>query len=276
MPCFVDDIEGFVLLWKLGETILSVGGRVIDSSERQQRLQLEEEMNGNYLVIHSGSSEDTGEYLCQISAFVPRDIRHHVIVRTRPEVRVDTRRLEADTGDNVRVDTSDNVRVDTRRVVADTGDNVTLTCSLVSGHPLPEVTWTKVGDDSEAIHNYNLHLVKVSWMEAGQYQCRADNGFIDDHRVDVSLMVHHPPYIYPDTQWVHASHEDRGHVEVTCRVSSYPPADVVWFREQEVEPLSSLRYNMSQEVGDVQVWSMEVEVHESEDSHYTCVATNSH
>jgi len=103
LPCFVDRIEGYVLLWKFGETILSVGGRVIDSSERQARLQLEEETNGNNLVIHSAESEDSGQYLCQISDFVPRDISHHVIVRTRPQVRVAKRRVVANAGAAQRV-----------------------------------------------------------------------------------------------------------------------------------------------------------------------------
>ena len=33
LPCFVDELEGFVLLWKRGETILSVGKQVIDPQE---------------------------------------------------------------------------------------------------------------------------------------------------------------------------------------------------------------------------------------------------
>ena len=44
LPCFVDKIEGYILLWKFGETILSVGGRVIDSSERKARLASREAM----------------------------------------------------------------------------------------------------------------------------------------------------------------------------------------------------------------------------------------
>jgi hypothetical protein len=33
LPCFVDRLEGFVLLWKRGETILAVGERVINPIE---------------------------------------------------------------------------------------------------------------------------------------------------------------------------------------------------------------------------------------------------
>ena len=32
LPCFVDELEGYVLLWKKEDTILSVGERVIAES----------------------------------------------------------------------------------------------------------------------------------------------------------------------------------------------------------------------------------------------------
>ena len=100
LPCFVDKIEGYVLLWKFGETILSVGGRVIEKS-RERRLHLEEETNGNFLMINNAESSDGGEYMCQISAYRPKDIVHSVIVRTKPEVQVEFKQVIANQGDNI-------------------------------------------------------------------------------------------------------------------------------------------------------------------------------
>ena len=114
LPCFVERIEGYVLLWKFGETILSVGNKITDSDQdRRPRLELEEDTDGNNLVIHSAVSGDSGQYMCQISDLILRDIRHNVIVRTRPEVTVDRRLVQVDTG-----------------------HNVTLKCSVISGNIL--------------------------------------------------------------------------------------------------------------------------------------------
>lgn len=260
LPCFVDKIEGYILLWKFGETILSVGGRVIDSSERKARLALEEERNGNHLVIAGARAEDSGEYLCQISDFVPRDIRHTVIVRTRPEVSVDTRRL-----------------------VARAGENISLVCDTVAGHPVPEVSWTRAGDTRPLSDNNTLVLSHVTQESAGRYVCRADNGYSSDHRVSVSLRVEHSPVIDRRGQWVHSS--QGGQAKVSCTVSSRPEAEVTWFRGQvseDTQPLiGGLLYNMSRAEArdkvDTVTWTLEVnrEADSEEDTQYACVASNS-
>ena len=60
-----------MLLWKFGETILSVGGKVTDSDgDRRSRIKLIEETNGNVLEIHGARESDGGEYMCQISDFI--------------------------------------------------------------------------------------------------------------------------------------------------------------------------------------------------------------
>ena len=260
LPCFVDRIEGYVLLWKFGETILSVGGRVIDSSERQARLQLEEEINGNNLVIHSAKSEDSGQYLCQISDFVPRDISHHVIVRTRPQVRVAA-----------------------KRVVATAGDTLSLTCEAVAGHPAPELSWSRQagpGDQLQLVSfGGQLQLHNVTRAEAGSWVCRGDNGHSGDHRAVVSVRVSHAPHIAAaGASWVHSSH---GLATLRCPVSSHPAAQVTWYNGTDTElaePLSGAEFNMTREDGDTvstAVWTLEVDTEPSEDTQYTCVAANS-
>ena len=46
-----------------------------------QRVRLEEEANGNYLVIGQVSPEDSGVYSCQISSYKRTELSHTVSVR---------------------------------------------------------------------------------------------------------------------------------------------------------------------------------------------------
>ena len=53
LPCYVDKLEGFVMLWKRNVDIITVGSQIIDKSVR-----LEETSNGNTLVIGPASPSD--------------------------------------------------------------------------------------------------------------------------------------------------------------------------------------------------------------------------
>jgi len=256
LPCFVDRIEGYVLLWKFGQTILSVGGRVIDSS-RERRLVLEEETNGNFLVINNAVSSDGGDYMCQISAYKPKDITHSVMVRTRPKVEV---------GEDI--------------VTVTQGEGVTLHCRVVGGHPVPEVSWRKDGGallgGEEVLFDDNLKFENVSSSDSGSYVCRGDNGYSTDHTDTVQLVVQHPPGVEQRDLFIHSS--QGGPVNVTCKVLSYPPATVQWFISGEEEPLTSPQYNMSHDQ-DTNTHILLVDTqpagNSSLESEYSCVATNS-
>jgi len=253
LPCFVDKIEGYVLLWKFGETILSVGGRVIDSS-RERRLVLEEETNGNFLVINSALSSDGGDYMCQISAYRPKDITHSVLVRTRPKVQVEK-----------------------GEVTVAQGDNVTLQCNVVGGHPVPEVTWFKDGAE-EVLYEYRLSLGNVSRGDSGQYICRGDNGFTTDHTQTVQLLVEHPPVVEQRDMFIHSS--QGGDVTLVCEVVSHPSASVEWFAGDQLLDVSTQQYNLSRdEDHGTEVHTLQVDIQPTANSslevHYSCVASNS-
>ena len=53
LPCYVDKLEGFVMLWKRNKDIITVGSQIIDKSVR-----LEETSKGNTLVIGPASPSD--------------------------------------------------------------------------------------------------------------------------------------------------------------------------------------------------------------------------
>ena len=52
LPCKVDRLEGFVMLWKKNKNIITVGDQIIDKSVR-----LENESNGNSIVMGPATPE---------------------------------------------------------------------------------------------------------------------------------------------------------------------------------------------------------------------------
>ena len=72
-------LDGHVLLWKKGQDILAVGEQIIEKTDRKERLmRLEKKTNGNELIIPFADQGDEGEYVCQVSAYVPRELKHTV------------------------------------------------------------------------------------------------------------------------------------------------------------------------------------------------------
>lgn len=248
LPCFVDKIEGYVLLWKFadGDNLLSVGSRVV-SADLKKRVKLEEKQNGNYLIIDSATSEDSGNYDCHISDYEPLEIRHSVIVRTRPEVTVDQRQVEVMEGEDAR-----------------------LTCRAVAGTPAPEISWLRNG--SVVVFSEELLMKNVSRQDSGGYSCRADNGYSEDHTVSVHLSVLHPPFLVNSSpDWVHAG--SASNLILFCEVSSLPPAELFWLNE-DTQLYSRVQANSSDSV---QLWSLDVggSSELQEDQQYWCIANNS-
>lgn len=255
LPCFVDRIEGYVLLWKYGDTILSVGGRVIETS-RERRMLLEEETNGNFLVIKEAESSDGGDYMCQISAYRPKDIVHSVMVRTRPKVQVEK-----------------------KVVTVNKGEEVTLKCNVRGGYPVPEVSWRREGGSlpggEDILYEHSLHLSNLSSSASGLYLCRGDNGYSADHTAAVRLVVQGPPIVEQSDLFIHSSQGEA--VPVLCKVLSHPPASVQWYLGGEEQPLASPQYNISHDQeGGIYTLLVQTEplTNTSMDSEYKCVATN--
>lgn len=122
------------------------------------------------------------------------------------------------------------------------GDTLVLQC-LISGHPRPQVRWTKTaGSASEkfqetSIYNETLRIEKVQRMQGGRYYCKAENGVgvpaIKSIRVDVQYLDEPILTIHQTISDVRGSFYQEKTVFLRCTVSSNPPARFIWKREAE-------------------------------------------
>ena len=72
--------EGFVLIWRHGETIVAVGSQVIRD---QEKYRLEGGEFGYTLLVSLADEGDAGNYSCQISSFNPSILNHSVAIRSK-------------------------------------------------------------------------------------------------------------------------------------------------------------------------------------------------
>lgn len=215
LPCIVDRLEGFVMLWKRQDEILSVASQIID-----QRVRLEEEENGNYLIISQASPRDSGVYTCQLSAYRPTELHHTLTVRVPPEIETQP----------------------TEELVTRAGQGAELECRATAGTPTPRLTWSKEGahatEDLSADVTCGqggqvctLRLTSVTRHTGGRYICAADNGGEAVTR-PVRLHVEFAPEIHVDRSVIVTSLG--AEEEISCNVHAYPKPSVTWMKEDKV------------------------------------------
>jgi len=206
LPCKVDRLEGFVMLWKKNKNIITVGDQIIDKSVR-----LEKSENGNSIVMGPATIEDEADYTCQISAYKPTEITHSVKIRVKPVIMISPEAV----------------------LVVTEGSPAHISCSVVSGSPTPQVSWRRrerkmPGGEEEVVGNI-LHFKEVTRHHAGHYLCQADNGFGPTPVTkEIKLEVHHAPKVETlDTELYTGLHLEE---EIVCTVHSSPRATVTWTR----------------------------------------------
>ncbi|XP_059095188.1 lachesin-like isoform X2 [Tigriopus californicus] len=251
LPCIVDRLEGFVLLWKKGDSILAVGKQMV---EKDNRYQLESEENGNTLVISLADQSDAGNYTCQISTFQPSEIHHTIKIRVRPEV--------------VSIPESG-------LIVAQTGESVTLACQVTKGNPQPEVKWhrreRKMPSGEEFIRGLSFTYTSVSRHHSGNYICSADNGFGEPSETTLKLDVQHAPEIDQDETFIHTG--EGYETEIVCVIHSSPRAEVSWLKDGF--PIDSSATNEITHRGNRHTLLLR-DVKEESFGDYTCQAKNLH
>ena len=69
-------LESLLIIWKRGNRIITLGNKPYEDDD--SRIQVEDTANGNTLVIRLSEEKDDGEYVCQVSAAQPVELKHTV------------------------------------------------------------------------------------------------------------------------------------------------------------------------------------------------------
>jgi len=254
LPCLVDNIKGFVIMWKKGEDIITVNKQVVVPSFKK-RFSLNEVDNGNELVISLAEEQDAADWTCQVSSFKTLELKHNVQIRVRPEV-------EPTPSNGI--------------IVAKTGDSVTLSCQVTKGSPVPEVQWRrkegrKMPDGAATKKGLSMTFSKVTRHNSGIYLCEANNGFGEPSVAEIKLDVQHRPEIEQEETFIHTREGDQ--TEVICVVHSSPRANVSWFKNGA--PLEQTRANQVNQIGNRHTLSLPITGRDSF-GEYTCRASNTY
>jgi len=213
LPCAVDKLENFVIIWKKGSGILAVGDKPFDGKDT--RIKIESSTNGNRLVISLADFSDEGEYTCQLSAMKTIELKHTVRVRVQPEIES--------------VPKSGKIKVEA-------GQPVDLECKVLKGSPIPEVTWRRqerpMPSGEESIKGLAVSFPKTNRHHSGIYSCSADNGWGKPASATIRLDVQHKPEIEQEETFIHS--RDGDEVEITCTIHASPLAEVEWYKNGQL------------------------------------------
>ncbi|CAO1437052.1 unnamed protein product [Diamesa hyperborea] len=244
LPCKVQDLGSYVLLWRRGASVLTALNLMVT---RDSRLKL---VDGYNLQIANVKIQDAGDYICQIGDQEPRDQVHTLEILVPPSIRPVPEHGQ---------------------VTARQGSTVTLECKA-SGNPVPNINWHKK-DSNHIQHSLGegsiLTLERVDRNHAGTYQCNADNGVRDAVQVDMVLKVLSPPDISVEKTWIHAA--DGCEVELVCTLLGDLSSDIMWYQNSFLLDMTDRRSIFSR--GNKFILGIR-NFHQTDFGNYSCVADN--
>ncbi|KAF6114950.1 MAM domain containing glycosylphosphatidylinositol anchor 1 [Phyllostomus discolor] len=119
------------------------------------------------------------------------------------------------------------------------GDTLVLQC-LVTGHPRPQVRWTKTAGSASdkfqetSVFNETLRIERIARTQGGRYYCKAENGVgvpaIKSIRVDVQYLDEPVLTVHQTVSDVRGNFYQEKTVFLRCTVNSNPPARFIWKR----------------------------------------------
>jgi len=210
MSCLVDKLDNLIILWKKGNKIIVLNGRLYEDDD--DRIVVEKVPNGNILSIRLAEEDDAGEYTCQVSAAETIELVHNVEIRVSPEIQSIPR---------------------SGIIEVTAGKPVILSCKVTEGYPRPEIMWRRqdrpmpTGEDF--ISGLSIEFPATNRHHSGKYTCSADNGGSKVATAKIKLIVNHPPEIEQNKMLI--SNKEGNEVEITCTVHASPSATVEWFRD---------------------------------------------
>jgi len=202
LPCIVDRLEGFVLLWKKNDQIISVGQQILD--KHYNKYQIDPVKNGIFLLISSIDLTDEDKYTCAVSTVKKEEISHLLRVRIKPQIETHPKEV----------------------LTIQENDDLLLQCKVLSGTPIPNIRWRKCDGDVVG-ENETYRVANIDRSGAGCYSCEADNGYtVTPVTSEVTVIVQYAPEVT-----IQKSDETVNDINITCRVQSKPPANVVLYRD---------------------------------------------
>ncbi|XP_021925523.1 lachesin-like isoform X1 [Zootermopsis nevadensis] len=246
LPCEVDDLGSYVLLWRRGSSVLTAATLMVT---RDSRFRL---VDGYNLEINNVMPQDAGDYVCQISDGDNRDQIHTVEILVPPSIRM----------------SPSNGQLKARK-----GGSITLECKA-SGNPVPSIHWTRKDNilptGEKAMEGFSITLNKVDRHQAGVYQCTASNGVGDPVTVDMQLDVLYPPEIEVERSWVHTG--EGYEAQLVCIVHGEPAPELMWYQDTILLDPTDRRKMESR--GNKHTLNIR-NVQGSDFGNYSCVADNS-
>ncbi|KAH8292493.1 hypothetical protein KR054_010763 [Drosophila jambulina] len=246
LPCQVENLGNFVLLWRRGPNVLTASNIMVTRDERVRLI------DGYNLEISDLEPQDAGDYVCQISDKINRDQVHTVEILVPPSVRA--------------IPTSGQLQ-------ARKGGPITLECKG-SGNPVPSIYWTKKSGANKSSARIGdgpiLTLEKLERQQAGVYQCTADNGVGDPVTVDMRLDVLYPPDIQVEKSWIHSG--EGFEAKLVCIVYADPVATVSWY--QNSFPIQSTDRRLMNTRANRHTLTIR-HIQQEDFGNYSCVADNS-
>lgn len=146
---------------------------------------------------------------------------------------------------------------------------------IVSGQPIPEVSWKYRGEVIKTggryvVEDTGLKIKNITEEDNGEYQCRAEvqsDGRLDMRQIQV--VVHIPPKMLEDPGSVEGI--EKTEVSFSCSASGKPAPKWEFFKDGSKQPLSSTETR----IVDAQAGVIHFRpVHRDEDGEYECVAIN--
>ncbi|XP_070491540.1 protein amalgam-like [Chironomus tepperi] len=246
LPCEVTHPGSYMLAWKRGIAILTVG-QVKVSPDPRVRL-----VNGNTLQIRDAVPSDAGDYICQIASFEPQEITHHV------EILIPAKISHVTSGGHLQVKK---------------GSPVRLECSA-TGNPMPNITWTRknnlLPNGEEKFVSPSYVIENMDRHKGGTYICTANNGVGQTASSQISLHVLYPPEITLEQATVYSGEGQTA--EISCIVHGETTPQVSWLRD--TVPIDPHNEHFSMDNRGTRYTLTVRRVRSQDFGNYSCVADN--
>jgi len=213
LPCNVDNLESLLIIWKRGNRIITLGNKPYEDDD--SRIQVEDTANGNTLVIRLSEEKDDGEYVCQVSAAQPVELKHTVKIVVRPEVEP--------------IPQSGLIKVNS-------GESAELGCKVTRGSPDPHVHWKRkerpMPSGENTLSGLSITFPKTSRHHSGIYTCYADNGWRSPATATIRLDVQHPPDV--EMEMMTVRNKEESDIKITCTIHASPLPTIEWYKNSDL------------------------------------------